>query len=111
MLLQADAGGVFVVREVQGNVVGEQVVVAAPALHGHAQRGCGEAGAHQHAVAAPGQAAAKPAQGFVIQLAHGGLAQPLHLQGGHAAIGFELAWRDLCLAQSVARVQPALRVR
>ena len=64
---------------------GQKVVVSAPAFERHAQRGRSERGAHQHAVTAPGQAALKPTQGFVVQFAHGQAGGQFKLQGGDAA--------------------------
>ncbi|MNT39232.1 hypothetical protein D3C72_1754610 [compost metagenome] len=57
-------------------------MVAAPALEGHAQVRAGQGCACQHAVAAPGQSAAEPAQGLVVQFLHGSIGQGLELQGG-----------------------------
>ena len=85
--------------------------MAAPALQRHLQRGRGERRAHQHAVAAPGQAAAEPAQALVVKFLHGQRRHPFHLHGGDAGLrlGQELRL-DLCLGQRGAGVQAAPRI-
>ena len=64
------------------------------------QRGRADAGARQHAVTAPGQAAAEPAQGFVVQFLHGGVGDLFHLPRGDAgAVVPQQLRRNLCLGQ------------
>ena len=107
-LLQRDLGRGALGGQRERDAVGQQAVVAAPACQRHAQVRRGDGGARQHPVTAPGQAAREPAQGFVVQLAHGALAQRLHLPGGDAGLGIgHFLWRDLCLAQHVGRVHAA----
>jgi len=97
-----DAGHLAIHLHVQRGVGRQQAVVAAPALERHAQRGAGERGARQQAVAAPGQGSGKAAQAFVVELAHGGARDHFHLCRGNARTGFlELCWRYLCLLQRV----------
>ena len=66
----ADRGDVFRGLHLEADVIGQQAVVAAPALQSHAELRGADGGARQHAVTAPGQAAAEPAKRFVVQLLH-----------------------------------------
>ena len=84
-------------------------MVATPARHGQPERRAADAGTCQHAVAAPGQTAAEPAQAFIVQLAHGMVAQQLHLQGGDTCLRvLKLGWRNLCHLQGRLCRQSAL---
>ena len=82
MLLHRERGDVAFHGERQQHVLGEQPVVAAPALQRHAQGGRGERGAAEHAVAAPGEPAGEPAERLVVELLHGGAGEELHLPRG-----------------------------
>ena len=86
--------------QVQPHVVGQQGVVAAPALQRHAQRRRGDRGAAQHAVAAPGQPPREPAQGLVVERLHRRAAEGLELRRGdpRRRVG-PLLRRDPCLSQ------------
>jgi len=87
-------------RKLEHDVVGEQAVVAAPALERHLQRRCGERCPAQHAVAAPGQPAREPAQCLVVERLHRKPRHHLHLRRGHARVGrIEQRGRDLRLSQ------------
>ena len=87
LLGQLQAGHALRRADLQVDVVGQQAVVAAPAGQRYTQGGGSQRGTHQHAVTAPRQAAAEPAQGLVVQLAHGTGREPFHLQSGDARIG------------------------
>ena len=98
--MQGQRGNPGLLAQAQFNVGRNQAVVAAPASQSQPQMRCADAGTGQHSIAAPGQAAFKPAQGFIVQLAHGGIRQGLHLQGGNALISMvDQLWRYLCLFQ------------
>jgi len=67
--------------------------------------------AREHAVAAPGQAPAEPAKRLVVELAHRGFGDALHLPGGDArAVALQQFRRDLCLRERFGGAQAALRV-
>jgi len=106
-----DRGRLALHLQAERQVIGEQPMVAAPALERHPQVGAGERGAGQHAIAAPGQAAAEPAQSLVVQLLHGGIGEGFELQGGDAgAIFFDRQGIDLRQLQRTIRAQPPVLV-
>ena len=71
--MQGECGRACLLAELQLNVARNQSVMAAPARQSKTEIGGADAGAGQHAVAAPGQAALEPSQPFIVQLAHGGV--------------------------------------
>lgn len=92
-------------RQLQADVIGQQPMVAAPALQGQAQAGRADRGARQHAVAAPGQAPAEPTQRLVVELLHGGARDAFHLRGGDASQRVDQGcWRNLCQRERLRRV-------
>ena len=96
--MQSERGDAGLLAQTQLNIASNQAVMAAPARQSQPQMRRTDAGARQHAVAAPGQAALKPAQRLIVQLAHGGVRQSLHLQGRDALCGIcHQGWRYLCL--------------
>lgn len=91
--------------QLEDDVVGEQAVVAAPALERDLERGRAQRGAAQHAVAAPRQPAREPAQRLVVERLHRQPGHRLHLGGGDARVGVVEAFgRDLRPLQRAGRI-------
>src|SRR5450756_1177274 len=91
----------------RANVISEQTMVATPAFERHAQIGCADRCARQHAVAAPRQATAEPAQGLVVKLLHCSLRDTFHLHGCDACGWvYQYFWRNLCHCQGLIRIFP-----
>lgn len=108
--LQAHCGAGPFRLQGEGYVLRQQAVVAAPALERHPQRGRADGGARQQPIAAPGQAAAEPAQRLVVQRLHGQAREALELPGRHAGGRvFHFLWRDLCLLQEGRCIHTGLR--
>lgn len=97
--------------EREQHVVGQDAVMATPALQRQFERAARQRGAAQHAIGAPRQPAGEPAERLVVEFPHRGFRENLELRGGDARVASpKIAWRNMRPVERRLRRQPALPI-